>query len=728
MQDDMSGRDVAGLSSAESERSGDVQRDTLYPERRAFDSMLASITTRCMNAPIDKLDGVISDCLKETVVFFGGDRALLWEIAENASRATNTHYHVEAGGEPPARLQLQETLPYIFKSINSLQNLCVSSLDDLPSSAHVDRRYLEQAGVRSFIIIPLLVGGARLGALSLASIRTGRSWSNAVLFQFQRIGMVLAGALDRQMSHRLIDQRIRFETIVADLSAIILKSPSSEIDNEIERGCARVAEFFKADRCGLLSVRPDEQYATVTHAWYGEGIGKISGDINLAVLFPYGYEMLFVRRTHLRTIRLDDMPPEAATDRQSYTAMGVRSSLDVPVVYDGRVSNVIAVQSLGEEREWMEEYVPRLRLIGELFVNALNRRRAEEDLGHAYEEIKSLKDRLEAENVYLREEISQSHDGGEIIGRSDQIKYVLYRIGQVASMESTVLIFGETGTGKGLVARAVHRGSSRRDRPMIHVNCAVLPANLIESELFGREKGAFTGAQAKQIGRFELADKGTIFLDEIAELPVELQAKLLRVVETGEFERLGDPRTVKVDVRIIASTNRSLEEEIRSGRFREDLFYRLNVFPITVPPLRQRSEDIPLIVEALIERMNKKMGKRISAVPKQVIQELQNHAWPGNVRELENVIERAVIMSKGPELYLAGRIGFSTPPAPAKQASPETASLELSDMERVHIKKTLETFKWKIEGPGGAAHALGMKPSTLRDKMQKLDIRRPGSS
>jgi PAS domain S-box-containing protein len=353
------------------------------------------------------------------------------------------------------------------------------------------------------------------------------------------------------------------------------------------------------------------------------------------------------------------------------------------------------------------------------------RKRAEEELKKSYAEITRLKDKLEEENRYLRDEVSLSLDNKEIIGRSDAIKYVQYRISQVASLDTTVLIVGETGTGKGLVARAVHEASQRRDSPMIHVNCAVLPANLIESELFGREKGAFTGAQAKQIGRFELAHKGTLFLDEIAELPIELQAKLLRVVESGEFERLGDPRTVKVDVRIIASTNRNLEEEIRKGRFREDLYYRLNVFPITVPALRQRSEDIPLIVDVLITRLNKQMGRHITTVPRDVMEILQQYTWPGNVRELENVIERAVIMSRGPVLQLAEQLGASTQPMMEVQ---ETKLAGLADVERAHIRKTLEALKWKIEGPKGAAHALGMKPSTLRDRMQKLDIRRPGHS
>ncbi len=266
-----------------------------------------------------------------------------------------------------------------------------------------------------------------------------------------------------------------------------------------------------------------------------------------------------------------------------------------------------------------------------------------------------MKERLQAENVYLRQEVAGEYNFGEIIGQSSAMSYVFFRIEQVAPQNATVLLLGETGTGKGVVARAIHARSARKDRPMITVNCTSLPANLIESELFGREKGAFTGANVRQMGRFELADGGTIFLDEIGEMPLELQSKLLRFIQDGEFERLGNPRTIKVNVRIIAASNRNLEEEIRNGRFREDLFYRLNVFPITIPPLRQRTEDIPLLVHHFITKFNKKMGKKIESISKETIKVLQEYSWPGNVRELESVIERAIITSQGTTLQVLDR-------------------------------------------------------------------------
>ena len=310
------------------------------------------------------------------------------------------------------------------------------------------------------------------------------------------------------------------------------------------------------------------------------------------------------------------------------------------------------------------------------------------------------------------------HHPDHIIGKSDSLKYVLYRAEQVAPTNTTVLIMGETGTGKELIAAAIHNMSPRKKRPLITVNCAALPANLIESELFGRERGAFTGADARQVGRFEIANGSTLCLDEIGELPLETQAKLLRAIQHNEFERLGSSQTIKVDTRIVATTNRNLGEEVLKGRFRQDLYYRLNVFPITVPPLRQRQEDIPLLVEAFIERYNKNLGKQITSVQKRTMKTLQEYPWPGNIRELESVLERAVILCSGPVLHLADKLSTSSP-------SMSSAIRTLEEVERNQILKILSETRWRIEGKSGAAAILGLHPSTLRARMHKLAIVRP---
>jgi DNA-binding NtrC family response regulator len=346
------------------------------------------------------------------------------------------------------------------------------------------------------------------------------------------------------------------------------------------------------------------------------------------------------------------------------------------------------------------------------------RKKAEASLQGTYTQIKQLKDKLQAENVYLQQEVARQFNFDEITGNSQLLLQVFQKVEQVAPMDATVLLLGETGTGKGVVARAIHSRSSRKSRPLITVDCTTLPATLIESELFGRERGAFTGSDSKQIGRFELADGGTLFLDEIGEMPLELQAKLLRIIQDGEFERLGSPRTIKVDVRIIAATNRNLIDEVHNGKFREDLYYRLNVFPITLPPLRQRKEDIPLLVNHFVAKFNKKLGKSIETVAKEALNVLQEHHWPGNVRELESAIERAVIVSQGRSLQILDR--FDTFSKLGHTLQPEIKALV--EVEHDHILNVLQKTTWRIEGEKGAALLLGINPSTLRARMRKYGI------
>jgi transcriptional regulator with GAF, ATPase, and Fis domain/ligand-binding sensor domain-containing protein len=339
-------------------------------------------------------------------------------------------------------------------------------------------------------------------------------------------------------------------------------------------------------------------------------------------------------------------------------------------------------------------------------------------LSSAYAQVEDLKNRLHAENVYLQSEIKLQHNFNQIITHSEKLKTILGQIEQVAATEATVLVMGESGTGKELLARAIHSISPRKDRPLVKVDCGALPPNLIESELFGHEKGAFTGAIGQKIGRFELASGGTIFLDEIGELPLELQTKLLRVLQDGEIERLGAMKTIQVDVRVIAATNRNLESEVEKGQFREDLYYRLNVFPINVPPLRERKEDIALLVNYFIKKYNTKLGKKIETIPKETFSTLENYTWPGNVRELENIIERSIIVSSGRNLI----IGDWLPKNGSITGNGKITSLE--DHERLHIIKVLEMTNWRVSGEKGAAQILQINPQTLISRMKKLDIRK----
>ncbi len=363
--------------------------------------------------------------------------------------------------------------------------------------------------------------------------------------------------------------------------------------------------------------------------------------------------------------------------------------------------------------------IPGKRLAVIVASDITERKQVDEALRNALEVVEQLKTRLQAENIYLQEEIKIEHNFDQIIGRSKKLKNVLRQVEQVASSNATVLVLGETGTGKELIARAIHGISDRKDRPLIKVNCAALPANLIESELFGYEKGAFTGAVSRRIGRFELAHRGTILLDEIGDLPLDLQAKLLRVLQEGEFERLGGMKTIKVDVRVIAVTNRNLEKALETGQFREDLYHRLNVFPIIIPPLRERKEDIPVLAAHFVSKCVRKTGKQINQIPRKVMDELKAFDWPGNIRGLENIIERAVLSSCGDKLLLGEWLPKSG------TAAGSTRIPTLLESEKEHIFRALRAVHWRVSGDKGAAEILGINPKTLESRLRKLNIKRP---
>jgi len=369
----------------------------------------------------------------------------------------------------------------------------------------------------------------------------------------------------------------------------------------------------------------------------------------------------------------------------------------------------------------------------------LDRQRAERELRTALAEVESLKNRLNAENVYLQEEIRSEHNFEEIVGRAPMLMEALDQVERVSQTDATVLIIGETGTGKELFARAIHSRSGRKQRPLVKVNCGAIAAGLVESELFGHVKGAFTGAIQTRVGPFDLANRGTIFLDEVGELPLDTQVKLLRVLQEQEFEPVGSNRTIRVDVRVIAATNHDLEEATREGRFRADLYYRLNVVPVRVPPLRERRSDIPYLVHFFLQRFANKFAKKMEGVSRETMDRLTRYPWHGNIRELQNVVERAVVLSNGPVLTLNEnllpaspredrqntRVGTATAPA-SSRSTLDVSPTSLEEVERNHIYRVLEEFRWVVEGPNGAAKSLDLNPSTLRGKMKKLGIRRPG--
>lgn len=522
-----------------------------------------------------------------------------------------------------------------------------------------------------------------------------------------------ADITDRIESEVLIRRHLEFESILSETSAAFLSfKMMGNVDEQIESTLARLLNYFGGDRCGLIKLDLIKKKSRITHAFYREGFEQVAPDTDLVALFPWTFnrsgEGLCV---HFSDV--SELPTEANVDRQSWESMGVKSALQIPLPVLDDTCFLILIQSLTSIISWPLETFPRLKLLGEVLTNAIYKKMADETIKNSLQEIKKLNTKLEHEAEYLRREVHAANIHKEIVGQGESIKKVLYMVAQVASTSSTVLVCGETGTGKELIAQAIHEDSPRRGKLMVKVNCASLPSALIESELFGREKGAYTGALTRQMGRFELADGSTLFLDEISELPMELQAKLLRVLQEGEFERLGSPKTIKVDVRVIAATNRDLFKEVKKGRFREDLYYRLNVFPLVVPPLRERQEDIPVLVWEFVRVFNEKMGKRIQRIPKGKMAMLQAHSWPGNIRELRNVIEYAAIVSSGDELNIK---------LPNHSHNDSNHSVTLEEMESSHILSILRKTGWRIKGEDGAAQILGINPATLYSRMKKLGI------
>jgi formate hydrogenlyase transcriptional activator len=508
-------------------------------------------------------------------------------------------------------------------------------------------------------------------------------------------------------------ERLKFEVMLGKLLTTFINVTASQLDAHILEAQKRICETLGLDRSSLAQQNAEGDDMIVTHRWVADGSydGRplSTRDIPWLARKLQGGQVVCLAR-------LDDLPEEAVNDKEALRQNGIKSTVLFPLSAAGKMLGGLGFTSCRVEREWPASLVRWLGIVAQVFANALARAQSDKNLLQAYRQIEELKQRVEKENIYLREEVKLQHHHDEVIGDSEGIRRVLKKVEQVAPTDSAVLLLGETGTGKELIARTIHAHSRRSARLMVKVNCAALPASLVESELFGREKGAFTGALTREIGRFELANGSTILLDEIGELPLELQAKLLRVLQEGEFERLGSPRTIKVDVRLIAATSKNLQQEVRQGKFREDLFYRLNVFPITIPPLRERREDIPSLVWHFINDLSQRMGRSIETIHGSTMEALKAYYWPGNIRELRNVIERFLITST--DTVFRGNLPMDEAVAPGSQSE------RFEDVERNHILHVMELASWRVRGVAGAAHILGLKPTTLESRMQKLGISR----
>ena len=548
------------------------------------------------------------------------------------------------------------------------------SNDDLPEEAEVDKNTRRSFGVESSVNIPLKTGGQPVfGILTFDTLHRKHAWHDNEVRRLKLVAEIFSNALTRMNTER---------KLVESAERLALAAESAE------------AGLWELDcRTNIF--------------WATEEARRI---------FGYSSEDIISLMRFEKSIHPEDLVTVKQAMSESFAN---KEKLKVEYRITAGSGAYKWVCSRGQPYYHLDGSPSRM--LGTT-IDIDERKQMEEDLQKSLTEIKLLKHQVEQENYYLREDLKAEQGAKHIVGQSKEFRAVIASARQVASTSATVLLLGETGSGKGVVANAIHQMSGRKTKPFVTVNCAALPSELIENELFGRERGAFTGAHAMQVGRFEVANQGTIFLDEIGEFPLHLQAKLLRVLDSGEFERLGSPKIVKVNVRIIAATGRDLRDEVKKRRFREDLFYRLNVFPLTIPPLRARKEDIPLLIQHFSERYSRKMGKQIERISQRTLDKMLDYHWPGNVRELEHVIERSVITSTGNSLAINEPL-LSEPSSPT--VSGNDAVKDFLSNERDHILKVLGLTNWKIEGPDGAASILDIHPSTLRYKLKKLGIKRP---
>jgi transcriptional regulator with GAF, ATPase, and Fis domain len=685
-----------------------------------FAALLADLSTLLAEASAEAMSAPLQDAIGRAAAFF--DLDFSWLAQETHDGAVGIFVGwTRPDSRPFSPFDARSRLPWLSARLREGDRVSLPGLEGLPREGALDRRFLEQRGIRSLLSLPLSVGGTAVGSLAFGALRESREWPASVVESLSHVAEIVGSAIARERAEVALQHATEFDRLVSELAASLMRVPADDIDSQIVESLRSVGALLGADRASVIQLIPDRMMSR-THLWVRAGTpGPPLTDPREA--FEWMIARLFDTREVIALRRLDELPPEAATDRATLEGYSVVSAALAPMVVEDRVMGILSFATVKQEQQWSPDLIARLRLVGGVIGSALARRDAERSLRSALAENERLRERLEAENLYLKVELGDAREFGEIVGRSTPLRETLQLVGQVAGTDAPVLLLGETGTGKELLARAIHSRSRRSRQAFIAVNCAALPATLIEGELFGHDKGAFTGASHAKPGRFELADRGTLLLDEIGDLDPALQTKLLRVLEDGEIQRLGATGSRKVDVRIIAATNRDLRRDIREGRFRSDLYYRLGVFPIQVPPLRDRREDIPLLVWHFIQARSRAFNRSISKVPRAAMAALQAYDWPGNVRELQNVIERAMILSTGTVLRIDETLG--TGAEGPDDASRRSRGESLQSLEHAHIVEVLERCRWTIEGRGQAAERLGLNPSTLRNRMRKLGIKRP---
>lgn len=680
---------------------------------KRFLRLTKDITSQLVIAQADSLDQAVDESLAKVGKYFNADQVglgqwsklgkVLPSLRTWGAKPVNDYLNTDGPGEKASE--------YLRRNGLLIWN-CIEDLKEFPQF----QEHVKGVGALAGVFWLYRDFGSHTHHLVMAKVKP-EVWPENTIECMEVIGGVFFNALYRRQAEIEVGQLYRLQRVISNIAASLVHVHPDAAKLDINKALQQIGETTNADFCSFWYADKETEELTLDYKWSVDiSVIPQTYSVNFAANYPW-LTRCMKKEKLLHITNPENLPEKAKAELEK---IGVQSLVLAPfkVAHGGRGYLGLGTVSVGFQH-WSKDIVPQLSLVGSILANALVRRSMDSVLEQAHQQIQDLTCKISTENKLLLQEFDESNFDKSLVGKSHVFRTVLYQVDQVASTDSTVLLLGETGVGKGLVARRIHQQSGRSSKPLIILNCAALPPMLVESELFGHEKGAFTGAINRKIGRFELADCSTIFLDEVGDLPLDLQVKMLRVIQDHEFERVGSSITQTVDVRIISATNRNLDNLIEQGDFRADLYYRLGVFPIRVPSLRERRSDIPLLVWFFISELQSRLGKSFDAVSTQAMNRLTSYHWPGNIRELRNIVERAMILSQGTTLVL----GDWFPGSPSLTNELEGKTIE--EVEKFHITKILEECNWRIRGPDGAAEHLGLKRTTLQSRMKKLGIERP---
>jgi len=702
--------------------------------------IVAEISTRFIDDDAAEADTSVGAALELIGGYLGLDRAAVWVFSPDPSRVVVGARWMSSRvtGEMvfPRSLDLSSA-PWVHPRMMRGHEVVFDDVERLPAEAGAERVLFERFGMRAAAMFPLSVGRRVDGMVFFGKQEAIPMWPHETIGCLRVVAELIASALDRQRRERQERRRYRFQALLSRLATAFINTPGERLDEAINAALLETSRILDFDSAALYQTDAEGRLRATHRARTREDVPVACADGLTAE--EVGWPMPLVLKGEDFVGGMDVLTADRTRFAAHYREHDLRQLACAPLVDARGVIGALAVSRYGRDGEIFPDLSAHVRLVTDLLAVMLARAEADAQRRRAFEELARLKSSIEGERDYLREEVDRSFGNGDILGNSPALEAALDIVDAVAPTTATVLLTGESGVGKELFARALHARSPRAEHALVKVNCAAIPRELFESEFFGHVRGAFTGATKDRVGRFELADGGTLFLDEVGEIPLELQSKLLRVLQESELERVGDDRTRRIDVRVIAATNRALELDVKAGRFRPDLFYRLSAFPIRIPSLRERREDVAPLAQHYLQAAVRATGRHGLSLDDQQLRQLTAYDWPGNVRELQHVIERAVILSRTPPLRIDLALASSaatqpqrpaapTPPPPSPEEPARAQVLTATEMdavERENLVQALTRSGWRVAGVGGAAELLGLAPSTLRDRMKVLGVVKP---